>query len=106
MKCFILVILVLCPLPVPGFLGYKLDLLIHLSLRKGGTLPPQTGEYIQDIFRQELECIQPLAHYRNVDQVIDWVHCQYSTNLEDQASREKAGWGNKAKGPSMKTHLN
>ena len=53
MKCFILVILVLCSLPVPGFLGYKLDLLIHLSLRKGGTLPPQTGEYLQDSFRYE-----------------------------------------------------
>ena len=53
MKCFILVILVLCPLPVPGFLGYKLDLLIHLSLRKGGTLPPQTGEYLQDSFRRD-----------------------------------------------------
>ena len=48
-----MVILVLCPLPVPGHLGMKLDLLIHLSLRKGGTLPPQTGEYIQDSFWRE-----------------------------------------------------
>ena len=53
MKCMILVILVLCPLPVPGLLGYKLDLLIHLSLRKGGSLPPQSGKYLQDSFCQE-----------------------------------------------------
>ena len=50
MKCLILV---LCPLPVPRLLGYKLDLLIHLSLRKVCTLPPQTGKYLQDSFHQE-----------------------------------------------------
>ena len=53
MKCMILIVLILCPLPVPGLLGYKLDLLIHLSLRKGGSLPPQTGQYLWDSFRQE-----------------------------------------------------
>ena len=26
----------------------KLDLLIHLSLKKGGALPMQTGDYLQD----------------------------------------------------------
>merc|ERR1711888_547112 len=31
----------------------KLDLLIHLSLKKGGALPPQTGDYLQDSFRQK-----------------------------------------------------
>ena len=48
-----ILILVLCPLKVPALLGMKLDLLIHLSLQKGGTLPPQTGEYLQDSFRRE-----------------------------------------------------
>ena len=28
-------------------------MLIHLSLRKGGSLPPQTGQYLKDSFRQE-----------------------------------------------------
>ena len=49
----ILIVLIFWQLPVPGLLGYKLDLLIHLSLRKGGSLPPQTGQYLKDSFRQE-----------------------------------------------------
>ena len=33
----------------------KLNLLINLSLKKGGALPPQTGDYLQDSFcRQSL----------------------------------------------------
>ena len=53
MKTLMFVVLVICPGEVPAILGMKLDLLIHLSLRKGGTLPPQTGEYLQDSFRRE-----------------------------------------------------
>ena len=53
MKCVILEILVLCPLNVPGLLCYKLNLLIHLSLRKGSILPLQTSMYLQDSFLQE-----------------------------------------------------
>ena len=53
MKTLMFVVLVICPGEVPAILGMKLDLLIHLSLRKGGTLPPQTGEYLQDSFRHE-----------------------------------------------------
>ena len=43
----ILIVLILYLLPVTGLLGYKLDLLIHLSLRKG-------GQYLKDSFCQEL----------------------------------------------------
>ena len=49
MKDMILIVLIF----LPGLLGYKLDLLIHLSLRKGGSLPPQTGQYLKDSFRKE-----------------------------------------------------
>ena len=31
----------------------KLDLLIHLSLKKGGVLPPQIGNYFQDSLRRQ-----------------------------------------------------
>ena len=53
MKTLMILVLVICPGKVPALLGMKLDLLIHLSLQKGGTLPPQTGEYLQDSFRRE-----------------------------------------------------
>ena len=53
MKTLVILVLVICPGKVPALLGMKLDLLIHLSLQKGGTLPPQTGEYFQDSFRRE-----------------------------------------------------
>ena len=46
-------LLVLFPLPYPAILGYKLDLLMLLSLRKGGLLPPQSGEYLMDSFRTD-----------------------------------------------------
>ena len=45
------VLLVLFPLPCPAILGYKLDLLMGLSLRKGGILPLQSGDYLMDSFR-------------------------------------------------------
>ena len=46
-------LLLLFPVPTPAILGYKLDLLMHLSLRKGRLLPPQTGEYLMDSFRTD-----------------------------------------------------
>ena len=51
MRYFLQVILLLLPVPAPALLGYKLDLLIHLSLRKGGLLPPQSGMHLKDSFR-------------------------------------------------------
>ena len=53
MKILIFVVLVICLGEVPVILAMKLDLLIYLSLRKGGTLPPQSGEYLQDSFRRQ-----------------------------------------------------
>ena len=53
MKVLALVVLVFCLGEVPVVPAMKLDLLIHLSLKKGGTLPPQTGEYLQDSFRRQ-----------------------------------------------------
>ena len=50
------VVLVICIGEVPAILAMKLYLLIHLSLRKGGTFPPQSGEYLQDSF-----CLQSLV---------------------------------------------
>ena len=47
-------LLVLFPVPCLAILGYKLDLLMHLSLRKGGLLPPQSGEYLMDSFRTDI----------------------------------------------------
>ena len=46
-------LLVLLQLPCPAILGNKLDLLMLLSLRKGGLLPPQSGEYLMDSFRTD-----------------------------------------------------
>ena len=46
-------LLVLFPLPCPAILGYKLDLFMLLSLRKGGLLPPQSEEYLLDSFRTD-----------------------------------------------------
>ena len=45
-------LLLLFPVPTPAILGYKLDLLMHLSLpQESGLLPPQTGEYLMDSLR-------------------------------------------------------
>ena len=43
-------LLILIPI-CPAILGYKLDLLIGLSLRKWGILPKQSGDYLMDSFR-------------------------------------------------------
>ena len=51
MKFLYQLLLILFPIPCPAILGYKLDLLIGLSLRKGGILPKQSGDYLMDSFR-------------------------------------------------------
>ena len=50
MKFLSQLLLILFPIPCPAILGYKLDLLIGLSLRKGGILPKQSGDYLMDSF--------------------------------------------------------
>ena len=51
MKFVSQLILILLPIPCSAILGYKLDLLMGLSLRKGGILPKQSGDYLMDSFR-------------------------------------------------------
>ena len=53
MRYFLQVILLLLPVPAPALLGYKLNLLIRLSLRKGGLLTPQSGMYLKDSLRTD-----------------------------------------------------
>ena len=53
MKVLVVVVLIICLGEVRVAPAMKLDLLIHLSLKKGGTLPPQTGDYLQDSFRRQ-----------------------------------------------------
>ena len=50
MKFVSQLILILFPVPCPTILGYKLDLLMGLSLREGGILPKQSGDYLMDSF--------------------------------------------------------
>ena len=55
MKVLVVLVLIICLGEVRVAPAMKLDLLTHLSLKKGGTLPPQTGEYLQDsLCRQSL----------------------------------------------------
>ena len=51
MKLLSQMLLVLFPIPCPAALGYQLDFLMGVSLRKGGLLSKQTGEYLMDSFR-------------------------------------------------------
>ena len=51
MKLLSQMLLVLFPIPCPAALGYQLDLLMGVSLRKGGMLPKQSGAYLMDSFR-------------------------------------------------------
>ena len=37
--------------PLAAGLGYQLDVLLGVSLKKGGLLPEQTGPYLRDLFR-------------------------------------------------------
>ena len=53
MKVQVVVLLMICLGEVRVAPAMKLDLLIHLSLKKEGALPPQTGDYLQDSFRQQ-----------------------------------------------------
>ena len=53
MKIPLAILLMICLGEVRVTPAMKLDLLIHLSLKKGGALPPQTGDYLQDSFRQQ-----------------------------------------------------
>ena len=39
------------PVPLAAGLGYQLDVLLGVSLKKGGLLPKQTGPYLLDSFR-------------------------------------------------------
>ena len=52
MKLLSQMLLVLFPIPCPAALGYQLDLLMGVSLRKGGMLPKQSGAYLMDSFRR------------------------------------------------------
>ena len=51
MKIPLVVLLMICLGEVRVAPAMKLDLLIHLSLKKGGALPPHTGDYLP--FRQQ-----------------------------------------------------
>ena len=51
MKLLSQLLLVLLPIPVPAGLGYQLDVLMGVSLKKGGMLPKQSGAYLLDSFR-------------------------------------------------------
>ena len=53
MKFPLVVLLMICLGEVRVTPAMKLDLLIHLSLKKGGALPQQTGNYLQDSFRRQ-----------------------------------------------------
>ena len=54
MKFQVAVLLMICLGEFRVAPAMKLDLLlIHLSLKKGGSLPPQRGDYLQDSFRQQ-----------------------------------------------------
>ena len=51
MKLLSQLLLVLFPIPCDAALGYQLDLLMGVSLWKGGMLPKQSGAYLMDSFR-------------------------------------------------------
>ena len=44
-------LLMVFPVPLAAGLGYQLDVLLRVSLKKGGLLPKQTGPYLLDSFR-------------------------------------------------------
>ena len=51
MKLLSQLLLVLFPIPCPAGLGYQLDVLMGVSLKKGGMLHKQSGTYVLDSFR-------------------------------------------------------
>ena len=44
-------LLMMFPVHLAVGLGYQLDVLLGVSLKKGGPLPEQTGLYMHDLFR-------------------------------------------------------
>ena len=44
-------LLMIFPVHLAVGLGYQLDVLLGVSLKKGGLLPEQTGPYLRDSFR-------------------------------------------------------
>ena len=51
MKLVAQLLLVLFPIPLSVGLGYQLDVLLGVSLKKGGMFPKQPGAYLLDSFR-------------------------------------------------------
>ena len=51
MKSVIQLFLFFFPIPMSAGLGYQLDVLLGVSLKKGGMLPKQSGPYLLDSFR-------------------------------------------------------
>ena len=72
MKIPLAVLLMICLGEVRVTPAMKLDLLIHLSLKKGGALPPQTGDYLQDSFRQQSLIPAFSAVEEELKQLIFW----------------------------------
>ena len=75
MKLVAQILLVLFPIPLSAGLGYQIDVLLGVSLKKGGMLPKQTGAYLLDSFRtntlipafqriqEELEDLDSYGHW-------------------------------------------
>ena len=51
MKSVTQLLLMFFPVPLATGLGYQLDVLLGVSLKKGGMLPKQSGQYLLDSFR-------------------------------------------------------
>ena len=70
------------PVPLAAGLGYQLDVLLGVSLKKGGMFPKQTGPYLLDSFRvnslipaferiqEELEELHTLNHWEIVVMIL------------------------------------
>ena len=51
MKSVTQLLMMFFPVPLAAGLGYQLDVLLGVSLKKGGMLPKQSGLYLLDSFR-------------------------------------------------------
>ena len=51
MKSVTQLLLMFFPVPLSAGLGYQLDVLLGVSLKKGGMLPKQSGPYLLDSFK-------------------------------------------------------
>ena len=64
--------LLMFPVDLAMGLGYQLDVLLGVTLKKGGLLPEQTGPYLRDSFRmdslikEELENLHTSNHWEVV----------------------------------------